>query len=84
VIKRQGTLADSKRQAATQLGHSLSVSCPPFIEDGIVWHVVRRANGKTAWRRLFLKSSPSLLGAQRRRIKHDERHKDHDNGYDQV
>jgi hypothetical protein len=27
---------------------------PPLIEDGIVWHVVRRANGCTVWRRVYL------------------------------
>ena len=27
---------------------------PPFIEDGVVWHVVRRANGRTTWRRIQL------------------------------
>ena len=31
---------------------------PPLIEDGRVWHVVHRADGRTIWRRLFLKSSP--------------------------
>jgi hypothetical protein len=34
-------------------------SLPPFIEDGVVWHVVRRTDGCTTWRRLFL--SPSLV-----------------------
>lgn len=29
---------------------------PPLIEDGVVWHVVRRANGRTTWRRLLLTS----------------------------
>jgi hypothetical protein len=32
---------------------------PPLIEDGIAWHVVRRAGGRTTWRRIFL--SPSLV-----------------------
>jgi hypothetical protein len=31
---------------------------PPLIEDGHVWHVVRRADSRTIWRRLFLKPSP--------------------------
>lgn len=31
---------------------------PPLIEDGFTWHVVRRAKGRTLWRRLFLSSSP--------------------------
>jgi hypothetical protein len=31
---------------------------PPYIEDGVVWHVVRRANGRTTWRRIFLSPSP--------------------------
>jgi hypothetical protein len=41
---------------------------PPFIEDRIVWHVVRRADGRTIWRRLYLKTKPSHVaaGAQRR------------------
>ena len=28
--------------------------CPPWIERDIVWHIVRRSNGRTLWRRLFL------------------------------
>ena len=46
---------------------------PPFIEDGRVWHVVSRADGRTLWRRLFLtsSSSPVIVGARRRRIKHE-------------
>jgi hypothetical protein len=41
---------------------------PPFIEDGVVWNVVRRADGRTIWRRLYLKTKPShvAVGAQRR------------------
>jgi hypothetical protein len=35
---------------------------PPLIEDGILWRVVRRAGGRTHWRRLFL-SSPVTPGA---------------------
>jgi hypothetical protein len=31
---------------------------PPFIEDGLIWRVVRRADGRTLWRRLLLNSSP--------------------------
>ena len=31
---------------------------PPLIEDGFRWHVVRRAKGRTLWRRLLLSSSP--------------------------
>jgi hypothetical protein len=27
---------------------------PPLIEEGIAWHVVRRAGGRTTWRRIFL------------------------------
>jgi hypothetical protein len=30
---------------------------PPFIEDGCAWHLVRRADGRTLWRRIFLSSS---------------------------
>jgi hypothetical protein len=26
---------------------------PPLIEDGLAWHVVRRAAGCTLWRRIF-------------------------------
>jgi hypothetical protein len=30
---------------------------PPFIEDNVVWHVVRRLpNGRTLWRRIFFSS----------------------------
>jgi hypothetical protein len=32
---------------------------PPFIEDGCAWHLVRRADGRTLWRRIFLSSSVS-------------------------
>jgi hypothetical protein len=32
---------------------------PPLIEDGLVWRIVRRADGRTLWRRIFL--SPSLV-----------------------
>lgn len=31
---------------------------PPLIEDGVVWRVVRRGDGRTLWRRLFISSSP--------------------------
>jgi hypothetical protein len=27
---------------------------PPFIDDGVVWHVVRRMAEHTLWRRIFL------------------------------
>jgi hypothetical protein len=58
---------------------------PPLIEDNIVWHVVRRADGYTIWRRLFLSTSPVLRlahGAGRS----DTRavRKDHDHGYDKI
>jgi hypothetical protein len=41
---------------------------PPLIEDGTVWHVVRRRSGRTLWRSLYLKIKPSHVaaGAQRR------------------
>jgi hypothetical protein len=29
---------------------------PPLIEDGVAWHVVSRADGRTLWRRLSLTS----------------------------
>ncbi len=32
---------------------------PGFIDDGVAWRVVRRANGCTMWRRLFLSHSPA-------------------------
>jgi hypothetical protein len=32
-------------------------ACPPYY-DGAIWHVIRRADGRTTWRRLYLKSSP--------------------------
>jgi hypothetical protein len=32
---------------------------PPLIENGVPWRVVRRADGCTLWRRLFL--TPSLV-----------------------
>jgi hypothetical protein len=27
---------------------------PPFIEDGVIWCVVRRQHGRTLWRRILL------------------------------
>ena len=27
---------------------------PPYTDDGVVWQVVRRADGRTTWRRIFL------------------------------
>jgi hypothetical protein len=56
---------------------------PPLIEDGVAWHVVRRANGRTIWRRLFLKPSPVTAGARRRGTRH-ARNKGHDNGYEKI
>jgi hypothetical protein len=32
---------------------------PPFIEDGCAWHLVRRADSRTLWRRIFLSFSVS-------------------------
>jgi hypothetical protein len=29
-------------------------ACPPWIENGVVWHVVYRAAGHTRWRRIRL------------------------------
>jgi hypothetical protein len=34
---------------------------PPLIEDGVAWYVVRRADGHTIWRRLFLTPSSSSV-----------------------
>ena len=31
---------------------------PPLIEDGHAWHLVHRAGGRTAWRRIFITNSP--------------------------
>lgn len=33
---------------------------PPYTDDGIVWHVARRTNGRTLWRRLVISSSSPL------------------------
>ena len=33
---------------------------PPFMEDGVVWCVVRRQHGRTRWRRIFL-NQPNIL-----------------------
>jgi hypothetical protein len=33
-------------------------ACPPYY-DGAIWRVVRRTDGRTIWRRIFL--SPSLV-----------------------
>jgi hypothetical protein len=32
---------------------------PPFIDDGGVWHLVRRADGHTLWRRISITSAPA-------------------------
>jgi hypothetical protein len=38
---------------------------PPFIEDGVIWHVARRSNNKTVWRRISLKDESVLLAVRR-------------------
>jgi hypothetical protein len=30
---------------------------PPFMEDGVLWGVVNRANGTTKWRRITLQTT---------------------------
>ena len=46
-------------------------SLPPFIEDGVVWRVVHRDDGRTLWRRIsiqttapFCPSSKEILSKQ--------------------
>jgi hypothetical protein len=36
---------------------------PPFFEDGRPWHLVRRAGGRSLWRRLFLGECASSTAA---------------------
>jgi hypothetical protein len=31
---------------------------PPYMDDGVVWCVVRRQRGRTLWRRIILQSQP--------------------------
>ena len=38
---------------------------PPFIEDNVVWHVVRRADGPTLWRRISLTNQLTLRSVLR-------------------
>ena len=46
------------RQSQLAIEHTITADLddgqllPPFIEDGLVWRVVRRADGRTLWRRL--------------------------------
>jgi hypothetical protein len=53
----------SSATPALCIEHSVTVDMadgqplPPLVEDGVVWHVVRRANGRTMWRRLLLTSA---------------------------
>jgi hypothetical protein len=37
---------------------------PPLIEDGVVWHVVRRSNRRTTWRRISLLYASSFPRSQ--------------------
>jgi hypothetical protein len=39
---------------------------PPYIDDDVIWSVVRQADGLTLWRRIFLRSKPNS-GAHARR-----------------
>jgi hypothetical protein len=32
---------------------------PPFIENGVIWHVVCRSDNRTLWRRIALKDDNS-------------------------
>jgi hypothetical protein len=41
---------------------------PPLIEDGLVWHMVRRADEHTFWRRIILQATKQPDPATRRRI----------------
>ena len=27
--------------------------CPPYLEDGVIWRVVKRRSGQTLWRRIY-------------------------------
>jgi hypothetical protein len=63
-----GNLSPLRVEHATTVDMDDGQALPPLIEDGVVWHVVRRANGRTLWRSLHLKMKPSRIaaGAQRR------------------
>jgi hypothetical protein len=37
---------------------------PPFVDDGFAWHVVRRAEGCTIWRRISLNLLSPSAGAR--------------------
>jgi hypothetical protein len=39
---------------------------PPYIDDDVIWSIVRQADGHTLWRRIFLRLKPNG-GAQARR-----------------
>jgi hypothetical protein len=36
---------------------------PPFMEDGVVWCVVRRQHGRTLWRRITLQATNQSVAA---------------------
>jgi hypothetical protein len=61
-VRRHLSQADSvgnhlKIEYATTCDLDDGQVCPPWIEDNVVWHVVRRANGRTLWRRIGLGSA---------------------------
>jgi hypothetical protein len=74
---KAGYLPNKTCDSANQVGYQLALciertitvdmddgqSLPPYIDDGVVWHVVRRANGHTVWRRIFLNPSFVTPGA---------------------
>jgi hypothetical protein len=57
--------AASRATPALYIEHSVTADMadgqplPPYTDHGVVWHVVRRIDGLTTWRRLFLSPSAS-------------------------
>ena len=44
----------SSFEPPVRIEHTDGQPLPPLIENGVPWRVVRRANGRTLWRRLSL------------------------------
>jgi hypothetical protein len=57
------TISTSKKMPTLVIEHSVTAdmpngqSLPPFIEDGVVWCVVHRDDGRTLWRRISIQTT---------------------------
>jgi hypothetical protein len=61
--RRRAEVRQSPRIYKLMVEHAITVDMddgqplPPFIEDGVLWGVVNRANGTTKWRRITLQTT---------------------------